>query len=154
KSNTQIYKCQVTDNVLTYSIKERFNSGDALTRVCTLVFTHCVNIHNEVFHLKNINNNASNTVFYLNGMTTWKVAGTGVFTQDYSGANSVLVFNQTTPFLAGANPTSNSVVGFGKTSGAEGGVVGYFQGVFNRPFNTPGGGGRKTGGRAGWGGGV
>ncbi|OQU73976.1 hypothetical protein BW246_08715, partial [Helicobacter pylori] len=113
-----------------YYIKENFNNGITLTRLCTLGYTHCVNIHNDAFNLKNVNNNASNTVFYLNGMTTWKIAGTGVFTQDYSGTNSVLVFNQTTPFLNGANPTSNSVVGFGKTSGAEWGLVGYIQGTF------------------------
>ncbi len=129
-SSAKIYNVHFTDNGLTYYIKENFNNGITLTRLCTLGYTHCVNIHNDVFHLKNINNNASNTVFYLNGMTTWKIAGTGVFTQDYSGTNSVLVFNQTTPFLAGANPSSKSVVSFGKTSGAEWGLVGYIQGVF------------------------
>ncbi len=129
-SSTKIYNVHFIDNGLTYYIKESFNNGITLTRLCTLGYTHCVSINNDVFHLKNINNNASNTVFYLNGMTTWKIAGTGVFTQDYSGANSVLVFNQTTPFLAGANPTSNSVVSFGKTSGAEWGLVGYIQGTF------------------------
>ncbi len=129
-SSTKIYNVQFIDNGLTYYIKENFNNGITLTRLCTLGYTHCVSINNDAFNLKNINNNASNTVFYLNGMTTWKIAGTGVFTQDYSGANSVLVFNQTTPFLAGANPTSNSVVSFGKTSGAEWGLVGYIQGVF------------------------
>ncbi len=129
-SSTKIYNVHFIDNGLTYYIKESFNNGITLTRLCTLGYTHCVSVHNDVFHLKNINNNASNTVFYLNGMTTWKIAGTGVFTQDYSGANSVLVFNQTTPFLAGANPTSNSVVSFGKTSGAEWGLVGYIQGTF------------------------
>ncbi|MGN8496798.1 vacuolating cytotoxin domain-containing protein [Helicobacter pylori] len=152
-NSTRIYNVQFTDNGLTYYIKENFNNGITLTRLCTLGYTHCVNIHNEVFHLKNINNNASNTVFYLNGMTTWKIAGTGVFTQDYSGANSVLVFNQTTPFLAGANPTSNSVVGFGKTSGAEWGLVGYIQGVFKaNQIDITGtirsGNGAKTGGGA------
>ncbi len=129
-SNAKIYNVQFTDNGLTYYIKENFNNGITLTRLCTLGYTHCVSIYNDAFNLKNVNNNASNTVFYLNGMTTWKIAGTGVFTQDYSGANSVLVFNQTTPFLDGANPTSNSVVSFGKTSGAEWGLVGYIQGVF------------------------
>ncbi len=129
-SSAKIYNVHFTDNGLTYYIKESFNNGITLTRLCTLGYTHCVSINNDVFHLKNINNNTSNTVFYLNGMTTWKTAGTGVFTQDYSGANSVLVFNQTTPFLAGANPTSNSMVSFGKTSGAEWGLVGYIQGVF------------------------
>lgn len=103
-NNTKIYNVQFIDNGLTYYIKENFNNGITLTRLCTLGYTHCVNIHNDVFHLKNINNHASNTVFYLNGMTTWKNAGTGVFTQDYSGTNSVLVFNQTTPFLDGADP--------------------------------------------------
>ncbi|GAA8271266.1 hypothetical protein HpDR2_04120 [Helicobacter pylori] len=152
-NNTKIYNVQFTDNGLTYYIKENFNNGITLTRLCTLGYTHCVNIHNEVFHLKNINNNASNTVFYLNGMTTWKIAGTGVFTQDYSGANSVLVFNQTTPFLNGANPTSNSVVSFGKTSGAEWGLVGYIQGVFKaNQIDITGtirsGNGAKTGGGA------
>ncbi|UOS09341.1 vacuolating cytotoxin domain-containing protein [Helicobacter pylori] len=129
-SSPKIYNVQFIDNGLTYYIKENFNNGITLTRLCTLGYTHCVSINNDVFHLKNINNNASNTVFYLNGMTTWKIAGTGVFTQDYSGANSVLVFNQTTPFLDGANPASKSVVSFGKTSGAEWGLVGYIQGVF------------------------
>ncbi|GAA7569416.1 hypothetical protein ckin36_08430 [Helicobacter pylori] len=129
-NNARIYNVQFTDNGLTYYIKENFNNGITLTRLCTLGYTHCVNIHNDAFNLKNVNNSASDTVFYLNGMTTWKIAGTGVFTQDYSGTNSVLVFNQTTPFLNGANPTSNSVVGFGKTSGAEWGLVGYIQGVF------------------------
>ncbi|GAA8086507.1 hypothetical protein HpNP74_23050 [Helicobacter pylori] len=152
-NNTKIYNVQFTDNGLTYYIKENFNNGITLTRLCTLGYTHCVNIHNEVFHLKNINNNASNTVFYLNGMTTWKIAGTGVFTQDYSGANSVLVFNQTTPFLDGANPTSNSVVSFGKTSGAEWGLVGYIQGTFKaNQIDITGtirsGNGAKTGGGA------
>lgn len=152
-SSTKIYNVQFTDNGLTYYIKENFNNGITLTRLCTLGYTHCVNIHNEVFHLKNINNNTSNTVFYLNGMTTWKIAGTGVFTQDYSGANSVLVFNQTTPFLNGANPTSKSVVGFGKTSGAEWGLVGYIQGVFKaNQIDITGtirsGNGAKTGGGA------
>ncbi|WRA29683.1 vacuolating cytotoxin domain-containing protein [Helicobacter pylori] len=152
-SSAKIYNVQFTDNGLTYYIKENFNNGITLTRLCTLGYTHCVNIHNEVFHLKNINNNASNTVFYLNGMTTWKIAGTGVFTQDYSGTNSVLVFNQTTPFLDGANPTSNSVVNFGKTSGAEWGLVGYIQGVFKASqIDITGtirsGNGAKTGGGA------
>ncbi len=152
-SNAKIYNVQFTDNGLTYYIKENFNNGITLTRLCTLGYTHCVNIHNDVFHLKNINNNASNTVFYLNGMTTWKIAGAGVFTQDYSGTNSVLVFNQTTPFLAGANPTSNSVVSFGKTSGAEWGLVGYIQGVFKaNQIDITGtirsGNGAKTGGGA------
>ncbi|MGN8510784.1 vacuolating cytotoxin domain-containing protein [Helicobacter pylori] len=152
-NNTKIYNVQFTDNGLTYYIKENFNNGITLTRLCTLGYTHCVNIHNDAFNLKNVNNNASNTVFYLNGMTTWKIAGTGVFTQDYSGANSVLVFNQTTPFLNGANPTSNSVVSFGKTSGAEWGLVGYIQGVFKaNQIDITGtirsGNGAKTGGGA------
>ncbi len=152
-SNAKIYNVQFTDNGLTYYIKENFNNGITLTRLCTLGYTHCVNIDNDAFNLKNVNNNASNTVFYLNGMTTWKTAGTGVFTQDYSDANSVLVFNQTTPFLAGANPTSNSVVGFGKTSGAEWGLVGYIQGVFKaNQIDITGtirsGNGAKTGGGA------
>ncbi len=129
-SNTKIYNVHFTDNGLTYYIKESFNNGITLTRLCTLGYTHCVSVHDNAFNLKNINNNASNTVFYLNGMTTWKIAGTGVFNHNYSGANSVLVFNQTTPFLDGANPSSNSVVSFGKTSGAEWGLVGYIQGVF------------------------
>ncbi|MGN8386629.1 vacuolating cytotoxin domain-containing protein [Helicobacter pylori] len=152
-NNARIYNVQFTDNGLTYYIKENFNNGITLTRLCTLGYTHCVNIHNDAFNLKNVNNNASNTVFYLNGMTTWKIAGTGVFTQDYSGANSVLVFNQTTPFLNGANPTSKSVVGFGKTSGAEWGLVGYIQGVFKaNQIDITGtirsGNGAKTGGGA------
>ncbi|WQZ56649.1 vacuolating cytotoxin domain-containing protein [Helicobacter pylori] len=152
-NNARIYNVQFTDNGLTYYIKENFNNGITLTRLCTLGYTHCVNIHNDAFNLKNVNNNASNTVFYLNGMTTWKIAGTGVFTQDYSGANSVLVFNQTTPFLNGANPTSNSVVSFGKTSGAEWGLVGYIQGVFKaNQIDITGtirsGNGAKTGGGA------
>ncbi|MGN8383290.1 vacuolating cytotoxin domain-containing protein [Helicobacter pylori] len=152
-NNTKIYNVQFTDNGLTYYIKENFNNGITLTRLCTLGYTHCVNIHNDAFNLKNVNNNASNTVFYLNGMTTWKIAGTGVFTQDYSGANSVLVFNQTTPFLNGANPTSKSVVSFGKTSGAEWGLVGYIQGVFKASqIDITGtirsGNGAKTGGGA------
>ncbi|GAA9362288.1 hypothetical protein TH0628_12180 [Helicobacter pylori] len=152
-NNARIYNVQFTDNGLTYYIKENFNNGITLTRLCTLGYTHCVNIHNDAFNLKNVNNNASNTVFYLNGMTTWKNAGTGVFTQDYSGANSVLVFNQTTPFLDGANPTSNSVVSFGKTSGAEWGLVGYIQGVFKASqIDITGtirsGNGAKTGGGA------
>ncbi|MGN8495319.1 vacuolating cytotoxin domain-containing protein [Helicobacter pylori] len=152
-NNTKIYNVQFTDNGLTYYIKENFNNGITLTRLCTLGYTHCVNIHNDAFDLKNVNNNASNTVFYLNGMTTWKIAGTGVFTQDYSGTNSVLVFNQTTPFLNGANPTSKSVVGFGKTSGAEWGLVGYIQGVFKASqIDITGtirsGNGAKTGGGA------
>ncbi|GAA8646246.1 hypothetical protein HpDR76_05210 [Helicobacter pylori] len=152
-NNARIYNVQFTDNGLTYYIKENFNNGITLTRLCTLGYTHCVNIHNDAFNLKNVNNNASNTVFYLNGMTTWKIAGTGVFTQDYSGTNSVLVFNQTTPFLDGANPTTNSVVSFGKTSGAEWGLVGYIQGVFKaNQIDITGtirsGDGAKTGGGA------
>ncbi len=129
-SSTKIYNVHFIDNGLTYYIKESFNNGITLTRLCTLGYTHCVSVHNDVFHLKNINNSASDTVFYLNGMTTWKIAGTGVFNHNYSGANSVLVFNQTTPFLDGANPASKSVVSFGKTSGAEWGLVGYIQGTF------------------------
>ncbi|WP_033619000.1 vacuolating cytotoxin domain-containing protein [Helicobacter pylori] len=152
-NNTKIYNVHFTDNGLTYYIKENFNNGITLTRLCTLGYTHCVNIHDNAFYLKNVNNSASDTVFYLNGMTTWKIAGTGVFTQDYSGANSVLVFNQTTPFLDGANPTSNSVVGFGKTSGAEWGLVGYIHGVFKaNQIDITGtirsGNGAKTGGGA------
>ncbi|WQV01821.1 vacuolating cytotoxin domain-containing protein [Helicobacter pylori] len=152
-NNTKIYNVQFTDNGLTYYIKENFNNGITLTRLCTLGYTHCVNIHDNAFYLKNINNSASDTVFYLNGMTTWKIAGTGVFTQDYSGANSVLVFNQTTPFLDGANPASNSVVSFGKTSGAEWGLVGYIHGVFKaNQIDITGtirsGNGAKTGGGA------
>ncbi|WP_187884026.1 vacuolating cytotoxin domain-containing protein [Helicobacter pylori] len=152
-NNARIYNVQFTDNGLTYYIKENFNNGITFTRLCTLGYTHCVNIHNDAFNLKNVNNNASNTVFYLNGMTTWKIAGTGVFTQDYSGANSVLVFNQTTPFLNGANPTSKSVVSFGKTSGAEWGLVGYIQGAFKASqIDITGtirsGNGAKTGGGA------
>ncbi|WP_033787581.1 vacuolating cytotoxin domain-containing protein [Helicobacter pylori] len=152
-NNTKIYNVHFTDNGLTYYIKENFNNGITLTRLCTLGYTHCVSIHDNAFYLKNINNNASDTVFYLNGMTTWKIAGTGVFTQDYSGANSVLVFNQTTPFLDGANPASNSVVSFGKTSGAEWGLVGYIHGVFKaNQIDITGtirsGNGAKTGGGA------
>ncbi len=152
-NNTKIYNVQFTDNGLTYYIKENFNNGITLTRLCTLGYTHCVNIHDNAFYLKNVNNSASDTVFYLNGMTTWKIAGTGVFTQDYSGANSVLVFNQTTPFLDGANPASNSVVSFGKTSGAEWGLVGYIHGVFKaNQIDITGtirsGNGAKTGGGA------
>ncbi|EQD99201.1 hypothetical protein L931_03775, partial [Helicobacter pylori PZ5024] len=152
-NNARIYNVQFTDNGLTYYIKENFNNGITLTRLCTLGYTHCVNIHNDAFNLKNVNNNASNTVFYLNGMTTWKIAGTGVFNHNYSGANSVLVFNQTTPFLDGANPASNSVVSFGKTSGAEWGLVGYIQGVFKaNQIDITGtirsGNGAKTGGGA------
>ncbi|EJB48067.1 vacuolating cytotoxin domain-containing protein [Helicobacter pylori] len=152
-NNARIYNVQFTDNGLTYYIKENFNNGITLTRLCTLGYTHCVSVHDNAFNLRNVNNNASNTVFYLNGMTTWKIAGTGVFTQDYSGANSVLVFNQTTPFLDGANPVSNSVVSFGKTSGAEWGLVGYIQGVFKASqIDITGtirsGNGAKTGGGA------
>ncbi|WP_033760442.1 vacuolating cytotoxin domain-containing protein [Helicobacter pylori] len=152
-NNTKIYNVHFTDNGLTYYIKENFNNGITLTRLCTLGYTHCVNIHDNAFYLKNVNNSASDTVFYLNGMTTWKIAGTGVFTQDYSGANSVLVFNQTTPFLDGANPASNSVVSFGKTSGAEWGLVGYIHGVFKaNQIDITGtirsGNGAKTGGGA------
>ncbi len=152
-NNTKIYNVHFTDNGLTYYIKENFNNGITLTRLCTLGYTHCVNIHDNAFYLKNINNSTSDTVFYLNGMTTWKIAGTGIFTQDYSGANSVLVFNQTTPFLDGANPASNSVVSFGKTSGAEWGLVGYIHGVFKaNQIDITGtirsGNGAKTGGGA------
>ncbi|WP_187853959.1 vacuolating cytotoxin domain-containing protein [Helicobacter pylori] len=152
-NNARIYNVHFTDNGLTYYIKENFNNGITLTRLCTLGYTHCVNIHNDAFNLKSVNNNASNTVFYLNGMTTWKIAGTGVFNHSYSGANSVLVFNQTTPFLDGANPASNSVVSFGKTSGAEWGLVGYIQGVFKASqIDITGtirsGNGAKTGGGA------
>ncbi len=152
-SSTKIYNVHFTDNGLTYYIKESFNNGITLTRLCTLGYTHCVSVHDNAFNLKNVNNSASDTVFYLNGMTTWKIAGTGVFNHNYSGANSVLVFNQTTPFLAGANPTSNSVVSFGKTSGAEWGLVGYIQGTFRASqIDITGmirsGNGAKTGGGA------
>ncbi len=152
-SSTKIYNVHFTDNGLTYYIKESFNNGITLTRLCTLGYTHCVSVHDNAFNLKNVNNSASDTVFYLNGMTTWKIAGTGVFTQDYSGANSVLVFNQTTPFLDGANPSSKSVVSFGKTSGAEWGLVGYIQGTFRASqIDITGtirsGNGAKTGGGA------
>ncbi len=152
-SSTKIYNVHFIDNGLTYYIKESFNNGITLTRLCTLGYTHCVSVHNDVFHLKNINNSASDTVFYLNGMTTWKIAGTGVFNHNYSGANSVLVFNQTTPFLDGANPASKSVVSFGKTSGAEWGLVGYIQGTFRASqIDITGtirsGNGAKTGGGA------
>ncbi len=152
-SSTKIYNVQFIDNGLTYYIKESFNNGITLTRLCTLGYTHCVSIHDNVFNLKNVNNSASDTVFYLNGMTTWKIAGTGVFNHNYSGANSVLVFNQTTPFLDGANPASKSVVSFGKTSGAEWGLVGYIQGTFRASqIDITGtirsGNGAKTGGGA------
>ncbi len=152
-SNAKIYNVQFIDNGLTYYIKESFNNGITLTRLCTLGYTHCVSVHDNAFNLKNVNNSASDTVFYLNGMTTWKIAGTGVFNHNYSGANSVLVFNQTTPFLDGANPTSKSVVSFGKTSGAEWGLVGYIQGTFRASqIDITGmirsGNGAKTGGGA------
>ncbi|WP_187908240.1 vacuolating cytotoxin domain-containing protein [Helicobacter pylori] len=152
-SSTKIYNVHFTDNGLTYYIKESFNNGITLTRLCTLGYTHCVSVHDNAFNLKNVNNSASDTVFYLNGMTTWKIAGTGVFNHNYSGANSVLVFNQTTPFLDGANPTSKSVVSFGKTSGAEWGLVGYIQGTFRASqIDITGmirsGNGAKTGGGA------
>ncbi len=152
-SSTKIYNVHFIDNGLTYYIKESFNNGITLTRLCTLGYTHCVSVHNDVFHLKNINNSASDTVFYLNGMTTWKIAGTGVFNHNYSGTNSVLVFNQTTPFLDGANPASKSAVSFGKTSGAEWGLVGYIQGTFRASqIDITGtirsGNGAKTGGGA------
>ncbi len=152
-SSAKIYNVHFTDNGLTYYIKESFNNGITLTRLCTLGYTHCVSVHDNAFNLKNVNNSASDTVFYLNGMTTWKIAGTGVFNHNYSGANSVLVFNQTTPFLDGANPSSKSVVSFGKTSGAEWGLVGYIQGVFKaNQIDITGtirsGNGAKTGGGA------
>ncbi len=152
-SNAKIYNVHFTDNGLTYYIKESFNNGITLTRLCTLGYTHCVSVHDNAFNLKNVNNSASDTVFYLNGMTTWKIAGTGVFNHNYSGANSVLVFNQTTPFLDGANPASKSVVSFGKTSGAEWGLVGYIQGTFRaNQIDITGmirsGNGAKTGGGA------
>ncbi len=152
-SSTKIYNVQFIDNGLTYYIKESFNNGITLTRLCTLGYTHCVSIHDNAFNLKNVNNSASDTVFYLNGMTTWKIAGTGVFNHNYSGANSVLVFNQTTPFLDGANPVSKSVVSFGKTLGAEWGLVGYIQGTFRASqIDITGtirsGNGAKTGGGA------
>ncbi|GAA8468487.1 hypothetical protein HpBT249_06820 [Helicobacter pylori] len=152
-SNAKIYNVHFTDNGLTYYIKENFNNGITLTRLCTLGYTHCVSVHDNAFNLKNINNSASDTVFYLNGMTTWKIAGTGVFNHNYSGVNSVLVFNQTTPFLNGANPASKSVVSFGKTSGAEWGLVGYIQGTFRASqIDITGmirsGNGAKTGGGA------
>ncbi|WP_187847532.1 vacuolating cytotoxin domain-containing protein [Helicobacter pylori] len=152
-SSAKIYNVQFIDNGLTYYIKESFNNGITLTRLCTLGYTHCVSVHDNAFNLKNINNSTSDTVFYLNGMTTWKIAGTGVFNHNYSGANSVLVFNQTTPFLDGANPTSKSVVSFGKTSGAEWGLVGYIQGTFRASqIDITGtirsGNGAKTGGGA------
>ncbi|WP_187850731.1 vacuolating cytotoxin domain-containing protein [Helicobacter pylori] len=152
-SSAKIYNVQFIDNGLTYYIKESFNNGITLTRLCTLGYTHCVSVHDNAFNLKNVNNSASDTVFYLNGMTTWKIAGTGVFNHNYSGANSVLVFNQTTPFLDGANPTSKSVVSFGKTSGAEWGLVGYIQGTFRASqIDITGtirsGNGAKTGGGA------
>ncbi len=152
-SSTKIYNVHFTDNGLTYYIKESFNNGITLTRLCTLGYTHCVSVHDNAFNLKNVNNSASDTVFYLNGMTTWKIAGTGVFNHNYSGANSVLVFNQTTPFLDGANPASKSVVSFGKTSGAEWGLVGYIQGTFRASqIDITGtirsGNGAKTGGGA------
>ncbi|WQS08416.1 vacuolating cytotoxin domain-containing protein [Helicobacter pylori] len=152
-SSAKIYNVQFIDNGLTYYIKESFNNGITFTRLCTLGYTHCVSVHDNAFNLKNVNNSASDTVFYLNGMTTWKIAGTGVFNHNYSGANSVLVFNQTTPFLDGANPTSKSVVSFGKTSGAEWGLVGYIQGTFRASqIDITGtirsGNGAKTGGGA------
>ncbi len=152
-SSAKIYNVHFTDNGLTYYIKESFNNGITLTRLCTLGYTHCVSVHDNAFNLKNVNNSASDTVFYLNGMTTWKIAGTGVFNHNYSGANSVLVFNQTTPFLDGANPSSKSVVSFGKTSGAEWGLVGYIQGTFKASqIDITGtirsGNGAKTGGGA------
>ncbi len=152
-SSAKIYNVHFIDNGLTYYIKESFNNGITLTRLCTLGYTHCMSIHDSAFNLRNVNNSASDTVFYLNGMTTWKIAGTGVFNHNYSGANSVLVFNQTTPFLDGANPTSKSVVSFGKTSGAEWGLVGYIQGTFRASqIDITGtirsGNGAKTGGGA------
>ncbi len=152
-SSAKIYNVHFTDNGLTYYVKENFNNGITLTRLCTLGYTHCVSVHDNAFNLKNVNNSASDTVFYLNGMTTWKIAGTGVFNHNYSSANSVLVFNQTTPFLDGANPSSKSVVSFGKTSGAEWGLVGYIQGTFRASqIDITGmirsGNGAKTGGGA------
>ncbi|AFI06100.1 vacuolating cytotoxin domain-containing protein [Helicobacter cetorum] len=152
-NDAKIYNVKFTDNGLTYYIRENFTQGITLTRLCTLGYTHCVNIHENAFWLKDINDSASSTVFYLNGMTTWKNAGIGTFTQNYSGADSVLVFNQTTPFEEGANPTSNSVISFGKTSGAEWGLVGYINGTFKaNQIDITGtirsGNGAKTGGGA------
>lgn len=78
-SNVKIYNVYFIDNGLIYYIKENFNNGIMFICLCILGYMYCVNIDNDVFNFKDVNNNVSNIVFYFNGMMIWKIVGIGVF---------------------------------------------------------------------------
>lgn len=115
-----------------------------------LYYTNSVNIHDNVFNLKNINDDRADTIFYLNGLNTWNYTNAR-FSQTYGGKNSALVFNATTPWANGTIPKSNSTVRFGGYEGVNWGKTGYITGTFtaDRVYitgNMMTGNGAQTGG--------
>lgn len=115
-----------------------------------LYYTNSVNIHDNVFNLKDIKDNRDDTIFYLNGLNTWNYTNAR-FTQTYGGKNSALVFNATTPWANGSIPKSNSTVRFGGYEGVNWGKTGYITGTFtaDRVYitgNMMTGNGAQTGG--------
>ncbi len=117
-----------------------------------IYYTNSVNIHDNVFNLKNINDDRADAIFYLNGLNTWNYTNAR-FTQTYGGKNSALVFNATTPWANGSIPESNSTVRFGGYEGINWGKTGYITGTFtaDRVYitgNMMSGNGAQTGGGA------
>ncbi|WP_198993455.1 vacuolating cytotoxin domain-containing protein, partial [Helicobacter pylori] len=117
-----------------------------------IYYTNSVNIYDNVFNLKNINDDRADTIFYLNGLNTWNYTNAR-FTQTYGGKNSTLVFNATTPWANSAIPKSNSTVRFGGYEGINWGKTGYITGTFtaDRVYitgNMMSGNGAQTGGGA------
>ncbi len=117
-----------------------------------IYYTNSVNIYDNVFNLKNINDDRADAIFYLNGLNTWNYTNAR-FTQTYGGKNSALVFNATTPWANGSIPKSNSTVRFGGYEGVNWGKTGYITGTFtaDRVYitgNMMSGNGAQTGGGA------
>ncbi|WRD10504.1 vacuolating cytotoxin domain-containing protein [Helicobacter pylori] len=117
-----------------------------------IYYTNSVNIHDNVFNLKDIKDNRDDTIFYLNGLNTWNYTQAR-FTQTYGGKNSALVINATTPWANGSIPKSNSTVRFGGYEGVNWGKTGYITGTFtaDRVYitgNMMSGNGAQTGGGA------
>ncbi len=158
-SNNNIYTYYVTYNLggTLYNFRQIFSPNSIVLQSVyyganDIYYTNSVNIHDNAFNLKNINDDRADTIFYLNGLNTWNYTNAR-FAQTYGGKNSALVFNATTPWANGSIPKSNSTVRFGGYEGINWGKTGYIIGTFtaDRVYitgNMMSGNGAQTGGGA------
>lgn len=158
-SNNNTHTYYVTYNLggTLYNFRQIFSPNSIVLQSVyyganNIYYTNSMNIHDNAFNLKNINDDRADAIFYLNGLSTWNYTNAR-FSQTYGGKNSALVFNATTPWANGSIPKSNSTVRFGGYEGVNWGKTGYITGTFtaDRVYitgNMMSGNGAQTGGGA------